>query len=410
MDTLFPHCAGLDVHKKTVVATVSHRPPESTKVQKATRTFETFTDDLLSMREWLLSEGVTHVAMEATGSYWKPVFNLLEDTFTTWVVNPASIKAVPGRKTDVRDSEWIAQLLQHGLLRPSFIPDRAQRELRELVRYRDSLIKERAREINRVQKVLEGANIKLGSVLSNILGVSGLTILKALAEGSTDPKELAKLADPRVRSSVETLVRALTGAIGGHQRLMLQMQLRHIASLGQEIAALDKEVAERTVPFEPARTLLQTIPGVSNRVADVILAEIGPNVEAFPSAAALAKWAGVAPGNNTSGGKRLSGRSRPGNRFLRSASVEAAWAASRTKDTYLKAQYQHLIGHLGKKKASLAVAHSIIQRVWVILKRREPYKDLGLDYFDRRNDDRAKNQAVKRLEALGYEVSLNKTA
>jgi len=410
MEVTFPHCAGLDVHKKTIAATVSHHPPEAAKAKTLTRTFGTFTDEITAMREWLVAEGVTHVAMEATGSYWKPVFNVLEDTFVTWVVNPGQIKAVPGRKTDVKDSAWIAQLLQHGLLRPSFIPDRAQRELRELVRYRKSVIEERAREVNRIQKVLEGANIKLASVLSNVLGSSGHAMLSALVMGEADPQKLAELADPRVRASCETLARALNGVITGNQRWLLGQQLEHLAYLDRQIARLDVEVAERTLPFEEARKLLETIPGVKNRVVDVVLAEIGPDVAPFPSAAALSKWAGVAPGNKTSAGKRLSGRTQPGNKLLRSTLVEAAWAASRTKGTYFQSQYRRLIIRLGRKKASLAVAHSILEVIWYILHRRTPYVDLGANHFNRIDEEAAARRYVSHLKALGYEVELSKTA
>jgi transposase len=410
MQVMFPHCAGLDVHKKTVTATVSHHPADVRKAKTITQTFGTFTDELIAMREWLVAEGVTHVAMEATGSYWKPVFNVLEDTFVTWVVNPAIVKAFPGRKTDVKDSAWIADLLQHGLIRPSFIPDRDQRELRELVRYRKTVIQERAREITRIQKVLEGANIKLGSVLSDVLGVSGFAMLSALVQGETDPQKLAELADSRVRASCETLARALNGVITDKQRWLLGRQLNHLAYLEREIELLDIEVAARTRPFEEARKLLQTIPGVKNRVTDVILAEIGPNVASFPSAAALSKWAGVAPGNKTSGGKRLSGRTQPGNRLLRSTLVEAAWAASRTKGTYFQAQYSRLVVRLGRKKAAMAVAHSVLVIIWCVLDRGMPYVDIGGDYFDRLDEGAATRRAVRRLKALGYEVTLTKTA
>ena len=410
MDVLYPDCAGMDVHKKTVVVTVQHRPPGSVRPTKETRTFNTFTPDLLTMHTWLAEQKVTHVVMEATGSYWKPVYNVLEGSFTTWVVEPSSIKNMPGRKTDVRDSEWITDLLQHGLLRPSFIPDRPQRELRELIHYRLSVIRERAREVNRVQKLLEGANIKLGSVLSDVLGVSGRTMLKALARGETDPQRLAELADPRVRASAETLVGALTGMLGDHQRFMLRMQLDHIDQLELQIAALDQEVAERLRPFEAEQRLLETIHGVKGRAAEMILARVGANVDPFRSAAALAKWSGLAPGNKVSGGKRLSGRTHPGDPDLRSAMVEAAWAATRTKNTYLAAQYHRLAPRLGKKKALMAVAHSIIVRVWVVLKRHAPYEDLGGDYFDQRDRNRVVRRSVNRLVALGYRVTLEESA
>jgi len=410
MEVMYPHCAGLDVHKKTITATVSHHFEGAPKAITNTRTFGTFTDELMIMRDWLVAESVTHVAMEATGSYWKPVFNVLEDTFVTWVVNPATIKAFPGRKTDVKDSQWIAELLQHGLIRPSFIPNREQRELRELVRYRKSLIEERAREVTRVQKVLEGANIKLGSVLSDVLGVSGRAMLSALVQGETDPRKLAEKADPRVRSSCETLARALNGVISDHQRMLLGAQLDHITYLDRKIAILDSEVAERTRPFAEMRAKLETIPGVKTRVIDVVFAAIGPNVDPFPNAAAASKWAGVAPGNKTSGGKRLSGRSQPGNSMLRSALVEAAWAASRAKGSYFQAQYRRLVVRLGKKKALLAVAHSIMVVIWVIMKRGTPYVDLGADYFTKHDEEAVARRAVNRLKALGYEVTLNKPA
>jgi transposase len=375
-----------------------------------TRTFGTFTDELIAMREWLLAEGVTHVAMEATGSYWKPVFNILEDAFVTWVVNPALIKAFPGRKTDVKDSQWIADLLQHGLIRASFIPNREQRELRELVSYRKSMIEERSRESNRVQKVLEGANIKIASVLSDIFGASGRAMLSALAQGETDPQKLAELAHPSVRASCETLARALNGISNENQRKLLRAQLDHIAQLERQIELLDAEIAERTAPFKEARCKLDAIPGVKGRVCDTVLAYIGPNVETFPSGGAISKWAGVAPGNKTSGGKRLSGRTQPGNKLLRAVLVQAAWAATKKKDSYFRAQFARLAPRLGKKKAILAVAHSILEVIWVVLKYDTPYKDLGVDYFDKADKQAAARRYVSRLQALGYEVTATKSA
>ncbi len=404
MEVVFARCAGLDVHQKTVVACVLVR--QGRDRLRAVETFGTTTPALLALQTWLTEHRVTHVAMESTGSYWKPVFNLLESSFTTWLVNPAHIKAVPGRKTDVKDAEWIADLLQHGLLRPSFIPDRAQRELRELTRYRKSLIEERAREHNRIQKVLEGANIKLASVLSDVRGVSGTRILAALADGITDPAALAALADERVRASPTELVAALTGQMGAHQRFLLQAQLRHVEALDTQIQAVDAEVATRLAPLAATRELLESLPGVKTRVAETILAEVGPTVEAFPSAAALAKWIGLAPGNHESAGKRLSGRTIPGNRALRATLVEAAHAAGRTKATYLGAQYRRMVRTKGKKRAAVIVAHTLAVDIWYLLARHTPYADLGVDYFDRRDQDRVRRQAVKRLETLGYEVTL----
>ena len=342
MEVLFPHCAAGDVHKKTVVVTVSHHPADAAKPKMVTRTFGTFTEDLLALHDWLLEEKVTHFAMEATGSYWKPIYNILEGSFTTWVVNPAHIKAVPGRKTDVKDSVWIVELLQHGLLKPSFIPDRPQRELRELVRYRKSAVEERSREVTRIQKVLEGANIKLGSVISDINGLSGRAMIAAIAGGETDAKRLAELADRRVRASAETLAKALTGLVTANQRYLLGIQMNHVAYLDAQIASLDKKIREQTEQFKEARDLLETIPGVKGHITDVILAEIGPDVRPFRNGAALSSWAGVAPGNKVSGGKRLSGRSQPGNQLLKASLVQAAWAASRAEGTYLQAQFRRL--------------------------------------------------------------------
>lgn len=405
MNVVFPRCAGIDVHKKTVVACVLVR--EDAEPRKAIRTFSTTTGALRALAAWLTEQQVTHVAMESTGSYWKPVFNLLEEAFTTWLVNPAHIKAVPGRKTDVKDSEWIADLLQHGLLKPSFIPDRAQRELRELTRYRKSLIEERAREANRIQKVLEGANIKLGSVISDVLGISGTRILRALARGETDPAQLAALADDRIRATPEELMRALEGLMGTHQQFLLTQQLQHLTSLDQQIAALDAEVETRLAPFAMTRDLIETHPGIGRRTAETVLAEIGPTVAAFRNPGALAKWVGLAPGNHESAGKRLSGRTIPGNRSLRAVLVEAAQAAGRTKATYVGAQYRRMARTKGAKRAAVIVAHTLVVDLWYMLKRQQAYVDLGVEYFDHRDHERVARQAVKRLEGLGYQVTLN---
>ena len=406
------HGAGIDIHKDTAVVTIRHQVPDQlTPIRQETRTFRTFTEDLHALRAWLMAEGITHVCLESTGSYWKPVYNLLEDTVVVWLINPSHVKPLRGRKTDVKDSQWLAELLAFGLVVPSFIPDRPQRELREAVRYRRSLIEERAREVNRIQKVLEGGNIKLGSVISDVLGVSGRAMLTAIAQSETpDLTQLVGLADRRIRASAELLAQALTGLVGDHQRWMLTQQLRHLSDLEALITDADQEIARRTRPFEEARTLLESIPGVQGRVADVILAEVGPTVEPFRSAAALAKWTGVAPGNKTSGGKRLSGRTTPGNRALRSALVEAARGAGRTKSTYMGAQYRRLVPRIGPKRAALAVAHSICQRIWIVLDRGEPYADLGVDYFDRRDTEAVKRRAIRRLTDLGYQVTLEPIA
>lgn len=406
MEVLFARCAGLDIHKKSVVACALIRQDGGS--QRTVRTFGTTTAQLQALATWLTEHHVTHVAMESTASYWKPVFNLLEPHFTTWLVNPAHIRQVPGRKTDVKDSEWIADLLQHGLLQPSFVPDRAQRELRELTRYRTSLIGEHAREANRIQKVLEGANIKISSVLSDTLGVSGTRMLKALAAGETDPVRLAALADVRVRATPEALQEALEGLMGDHQRFVLTEQLQHLTALDAHIARLDAEVARRLAPFAAIVARLQTIPGIGRRVAEVILAEIGPTADAFRTAAMLAKWIGVAPGNHESAGKRLSGRTIPGNRALRAALVEAARAAGRSQATYLGAQYRRMARTKGKKRAAVIVAHTLSGVIWELLRHPDKvYVDLGVDYFDRRDREQVTRHAVKRLEGLGYTVQLS---
>ena len=404
MEVLYSRVAGLDVHKKTVVACVLLNVEGV--VRKQVRTFGTTTAQLQALCAWLRQASVTHIALESTGSYWKPVFNLLEtdETFTPWLIHPAHIKQVPGRKTDVKDAEWIAELLHHGLLQPSYVPERTQCELRELTRYRTSIIEERAREIHRIQKILEGANIKLSSVISNVLGVSGRRMLDALAAGETDAAQLASLADDRLRATPEALQEALTGLMASHQRFLLTEQLQHLRSLDATLERLDQEVAKRLADFHEALTLLQTIPGVGRRAAEVSLAQVGSTAEAFPSAPALAKWTGLVPGNKESAGKRLSGRTTPGNSALRSVLVEAAHAAGRTRSTYLGAQYRRAARLKGRKRAAVMVAHSLIVIIWHVLRHRTPYVDLGVDYFDRRDQERAKQQAVKRLEGLGYHV------
>ena len=405
VDVLYTHCCGLDVHKKSVVAcTIT---PEGKEI----RTFSTMTDDLISLVDWLKSKGCTHVAMESTASYWKPIYNLLElEEINVMVVNAKHIKNVPGRKTDVKDAEWIAGLLQHGLLQGSYIPSREQRELRELIRYRRSLIEERAREINRIQKVLEGANIKLSSVARDVLGKSGRDMLEAMIQGQDSPEILAELAKGKLKKKKEELQRALNGLIGFHQKLMLAKQLKHIDFLDETIAELDEEVKARMLPFEEDLELLDTIPGVGRRTAEQILAEAGTDMDQFPSAAHLCSWAGVAPGNNESAGKRKSGKAKKGNQKLRSALVEAARAASRTKDTYLASQYHRIAARRGANRASLAVAHSILIIAYHILKKRQPYIELGPNYYEERKRQTVVKQSIKKLESLGYKVTVEEVA
>lgn len=406
MRVVYKHCCGLDVHKKSVTACVL------TPKGKEIRTFGTMSDDLIQMADWIKSHRCTHVAMESTGVYWKPIYNLLElEDLQVMVVNAQHIKAVPGRKTDVKDAEWIANLLRHGLLQGSFIPNREQRELRELVRYRRSLIDERSREVNRIQKVLEGANIKLSSVATDILGVSGRAMIEAIISGTEDPQILAELAKNKLRNKRNDLVRALHGLIGSHQKLMLEAQLKHIDFLDERITKLDEEVASRMEPFEKEIERLDTIPGVGRRIAEQILAEIGTDVKKqFPSANHMCSWAGMTPGNNESAGKRKSGKTRKGNKKLRQALVEAARSAARTKDTYLSSQYHRIAARRGANRAAIAVGHTILTIVYYLLTRNEDYVELGADFYDQRRKDMVIKQSIKRLQSLGVKVSIEEPA
>ena len=405
MDILHASCVGLDVHKKTVVATVLVTK-ERGKPFKATQTFGTMTSDLLALSDWLMRYGVTHAAMESTGEYWKPIYNILEDNFEIWLVNAQHIKAVPGRKTDIKDSEWIAELMRHGLIRSSFVPPKGQRELRELTRMRSTFIKERATLVNRLQKVLESANIKLASVASDVNGVSGRTILHALIAGGSTPEEMAELAQGRLRGKRELLRRSLQGFVKPHHCFVLSELLLQIDGLDETIAKFDEQVQEYCRPFEEAVILLDTIPGVARKTAEVIVSEIGVDMSRFPNANHLASWAGVAPGNNESAGKHLSGKTKKGDQALVSALTQAAHAASRTKNTYLCAQFHRLAGRRGKKKAILAVAHSILIMAYHMLQDKEPYKELGSNFFDKRNVQATTRRMVHRLEQLGYKVNL----
>jgi len=401
MEVVYERCCGLDVHKKTVVACVWS--PEG----QETRTFGTLTRELLALGDWLGEQRVSHVAMESTGVFWKPVYNLLEGLeLTLLVVNARHIKAVPGRKTDMKDAEWIAQLLRHGLLRGSYIPDRPQREIRELLRYRRSLIQRRAQVVNQIQKVLTGANIQMSAVVSDVVGVSGRAMLEALIAGCDDTKAMASLARGRLQHKLLTLEEALRGLMGPHQQLLLASQLRHLDFLDQEVEQLSHEVAARLGPFDGALQRLDAIPGIGRRVAEEILAETGLDMSRFPTAAHLASWARLCPGNNESAGKRKSGRTGPGNPWLRAALVEAAWAAARTKNTYLSAQYHRLAARRGAKRAIVAVAHSILVIIYNLLQRGTTYQDLGGNYFDERDRQTAVRRAIQRLQRLGYKVTL----
>jgi transposase len=405
MDTLYPRCAGLDVHKNNVVACLRISQTDGRTTQEV-RTFSAMTGDLLGLADWLAAHHVTHVAMESTGVYWKPVFHVLEGRFTVILVNAEHIKQVPGRKTDVKDCQWIAQLLQHGLLKASFVPPGPIRQLRDLTRQRTQLIGERSAAANRIQKVLEDANIKLASVATDVLGVSGRDMLEALIAGVTDPEALADLARKRLRAKLPQLQQALRGYVTEHHRFLLRLHLDHVAQLDELIGRLGLRIEEALAPFAQAMEQLQTIPGVSERVAETIVAEVGPDMGRFATAGHLASWAGMCPGNNESAGKRRSGRSTQGNRWLKRALVQAAWAASRSKGTYLSAQYRRLARRRGRKKALVAVGHTLLVIVYQMLKEGATYRDLGPDFLERLEPARLTRQLIKRLEALGHKVTL----
>lgn len=404
MEIVHTHCAGLDVHKKTVVAAVSVPKPAGGWL-KETHTFGTMTAELLELSDWLTRQGVTQVALESTGEYWKPVFNILEANFEVILVNAQHIKAVPGRKTDVNDAEWLAELLKHGLLKASFVPPEGQRDLRELTRFRTTFVRERATLVNRVHKVLESANIKLTSVATDVMGVSGRAMLAELIQGQASPEAMADLAKGSLRSKRAALIKALEGRVKPHHRFVLTELLTEIDNLEEALARFDEQIQAYCRPFEEAVQHLDTIPGVARATAEVIVAEIGIDMTRFPSDAHLAAWAGVAPGNNESAGRQRSGKMRPGNQPLRTALNQAAHGAAHTKHTYLAAQYHRLAARRGKKKAIMAVAHSILVIGYHLIDRQEDYRDLGGDYFDKRRPESVANHLVKRLEALGYTVN-----
>ncbi len=402
METVVTHGAGLDIHKALIVATVF------TPTDTETRSFGTATDALLALADWLTAAGVTHVAMEATGVYWKPIYNVLEpfEFAAVLVVNPQQIRGMPGRKTDVQDSQWIASLLKVGVLKGSYIPARPQRELRELVRYRKSLIQAHTSEVNRIQQVLEGANIKLSSLVSDVLGKSGTRILQALADGETDPERLVALVDRRVRADRADLTRALRGLVGAHQQFLLGWQLQHLTFLETEVAALSRAIAQRLANFEDALTRLATIPGVGRRVAETMVAECGTDMQRFPTAAQFVSWAGFSPGQRQSGGHAHAAPVRKGSQTLRTVVGEAGQAAGRTR-TYLGAVYHRLAGRRGKQRAAVATGRHILVVAYHIL--RTPgtvYQDLGADYFDQRDRAAVVRRETRRLEALGYDVTL----
>lgn len=427
MRKMYERVAGLDVHKRNVVAT-RMRVTADESVEWETETFGTTTPELLALHDWLQGWRCTHVALESTGDYWKPVHNLLEDTFEVLLVNAQHVKRVPGRKTDASDAEWLAELQLHGLLKASFIPPKPQRALRELTRYRTRLIQERSRTVNRVQKLLEGANIKLASVVSDIQGVSAQAMLSQLANGEQDAQVLAQLARGRLRNKIPELEKALTGRVQPHHRFLLAQQLEHIDFLDEQITEIGAEIARQVaalsssseppadsangtaanegpeapgpVTWEEAVDLLDTIPGIDRQTAEMILAETGIDMRQFPTAKHLAAWAGVAPGNHESGGKHYSGRTRKGNRHLQTTLVQAAWAAVRSKGTFLKARYHRLAARRGKKRAIVAVAHTMLVSIWHMLSHGVAYKELGADYFNQRNKEAKVGYLTRQLEKL----------
>ena len=402
---LHPRCCGIDVHKQEVQACVLLSEATG-RGRPEVRTFATTTPALLDLVDWVLATGCTHVAMESTGVYWKPLYNLLEGHVEVLVVNAQHMRNLPGRKTDVADSVWIAGLLRHGLLKPSFIPDRPQRELRELTRYRSSLVQERAAAVNRLQKTLEGANIKLASVVSDVTGVSAREMLEKLVAGETDPALLAQCARRTLRAKIPQLEQALAGRFGPHQRFLVAQHLAHIDFLEDSIERISAEVAERLGPFELEIARLDTIPGINRRTAEIIVAEVGVDMSRFPSAAQLAAWAGVAPGNNQSAGKRHGGQTRKGSRWLRAALVTAAHAAARKKGTVLAVQYQRLAARRGAKRAAVAVAHAILIIVYHLLTRAEAYQEYQTLTADDRWRRRVQQRALDQLRALGFAVTI----
>jgi transposase len=432
MQIVHTHCAGLDVHKKTVVACVRIVQTDHT-ITRHIRTFGTTTSELLNLVAWLLSLDVTHVAMESTGEYWKPLYNLLEGSFTVLLVNAAHIKHVPGRKTDVKDAEWIAELLAHGLMRPSFVPPPPQRALRDLTRQRTHLIRERASEVNRMQKVLEWANIKLASVVTDITGVSARAMLEALLAGQTDVSVLAELAKGRLRTKLSELEQALRGTLEPHHAFMIGQHLALIDVFDEQIAAFDERIRaaiEGTRPERPdgssdpsqgnsqpetpsapegswaAQAILDAIPGIGQRTAELIVAELGTDMSRFPSRGHVSSWAGLAPGQHQSAGKRRASRIRDGNKYLRAALVQAAWAAVRKQDTFLRAYFGRLSARRGKQKAIVAVAHKILVVIYTLLKTGQLYEERGAAALDENQKERLVHRLEKRIAKLGYNVHL----
>ncbi len=409
MDAIIERCCGIDVGEATVTACLLTGKADE-KPRKVVRTFSAVTRELLALKDWLLAEGCTHVAMESTGVYWKPVYAILEDSFDITVGNAHHIKNVPGRKTDVKDSEWIADLLRHGLIAKSFVPPEPIRKLRDLLRYRRKLVQSRTSEKNRLLKLLESANIKLSSVASDVFGTSGMLMLRALIIGEATPEEMAQLAKGALRKKLAELELALEGRIEQHHRFLLGLQIRRLEQLDADIALLDARVEERLAPYRAQHELLQQIPGVSVVLAATLIAELGVDMSAFPSASHLAAWAGVCPGNDESAGKRRNARVRKGNVHLKTVLVEAANAIPRTKGTYLKDKFFRLKARRGHKRAVMAIAHKILVAAYHMLSSGAGYRDLGESYLDTIRQTRVARSLVHRLERLGYTVKIEKAA
>jgi len=409
MELLIARCAGLDVHQATVVATV-RVPDEQGGRQSVTETFGTMTADLLALRDWLQAYGVTHVALESTGVYWKPVYYVLEDRYTLLLINMQELKHVPGRKTDVKDSEWLAQLLECGLLKASFVPPPPIRELRDLTRYRVQQVRDRAREVNRLCKVLEDAGLKLTSVVTDVMGASGRAMLRALVDGTTDPTVLADLARGRLRKKLPLLQRALQGRFRPHHAFLIEQIFAKVDFLDETLDRLTAEIDRRVAPFEPMLAALDTIPGVDRIGAISIVAETGGDMSRFPSEGHLCSWGAMCPGQNESAGKRHSGKTRKGNRYLRGTLIQAALGAMRKNRSALQARYHRVKRHRGHKKAVVAVGHQILEISYFVMLNGVTYEELGSDYFDKRHAERAVKRHVRQLEALGFHVTIEKAA
>ena len=405
MEVLYPHCAGLDVHKNTVVACVRHTVDGT--IKREVRSFKTITKELLALSEWLAAEGCTHIAMEATGVYWKPVWHILSDgDFALVLANAAHVKNVPGRKTDVNDATWLADLLAHGLIRSSFVPDQQTQEMRDLLRTRKQLVRERSRHVQRLQKTLEDANIKLDSVISDVMGLSGRKMIEALIAGESDSEQLAQLAHRRIKATPEELCEALRGRVTRHHRFLLNVHLQQIDAIDAAINTIDQEIDAHVEPFRDTVLLLTTIPGVDELGACVILAEIGRDMSRFPTAGHLISWAGLCPRNDESAGKRRSTRMRKAAAWLKTTLVQCAWAATRKKASYLQAQFHRLRARRGAKKAIGAVAASILTAAYEMLKTGTLYEDLGCNHFDKSGKGKQIHRLVSRLRNLGYAVQI----